>query len=148
MDRPNLTVITHAMAQKVIIENERATGVEVKVKGTPQKIMAKREVIISGGAFGSPHLMLLSGIGAKDKLDPHGITQTHELPGVGENLQDHIDYVMSYESKLKDNFGLSIMGSFRMLGDAWRNFQLQKKQKRDARIQSRRERRISLYRPL
>jgi len=117
MERPNLTVITHAMAQKVVIENRRATGVSVKIKGKVQTITAKREVILSGGAFGSPQLMLLSGIGPKNKLDPHGIEQVHELPGVGENLQDHIDYVISYQSKLKDNLGFSVAGTFRTIGE-------------------------------
>ena len=115
MDRPNLTVITQAMAQKVIVENGRATGVDVKIKGKPQTISAAKEVILSGGAFGSPQLMLLSGIGPKDKLEPHGITQTHDLPGVGENLQDHIDYVISYKSKLEDNLGFSVKGTFHTL---------------------------------
>jgi len=117
MHRPNLTVITRAMAQKVIVKNNRATGVDVKVKGKPRTLSAKRDVILSGGAFGSPQLLLLSGIGPKDKLEPHGITQVHDLPGVGENLQDHIDYIISYSSKLKDNLGISIMGSFRMAGE-------------------------------
>ena len=104
-DRPNLSVITGAHTEKVMIENGRATGVQY------------REVIVSGGAFGSPQILLLSGIGAKDKLEPHGIAQVHDLPGVGENLQDHIDYVMSYHSSLKDNFGFSFMGNFRSLGE-------------------------------
>ena len=64
--------------------------------------------------------MLLSGIGAKDKLDPYGITQVHDLPGVGENLQDHIDYVISYKSHLKDNFGFSLLGNFRQIAQGFR----------------------------
>lgn len=115
MDRPNLTVITHAMTQKVNIENKRAVSVDVKIKGKLQTISARREVILSGGAFGSPQLLLLSGIGPKHKLDPHGIAQTHDLPGVGENLQDHIDYVISYDGKVKDNLGFSFMGTFRTI---------------------------------
>ena len=66
----------------------------------------------SGGAFGSPQLLLLSGIGPKEKLEPHGLAQVHDLPGVGENLQDHIDYVISYQSKLEDNLGFSVKGTF------------------------------------
>jgi len=120
MDRPNLTVITHAMAEKVLIQDGRATGVQCRVKKTPRTFTAKKEVILSGGAFGSPQLLLLSGIGAKEKLETHGITQVHDLPGVGENLQDHIDYVVSYDAKIKDNLGFSIMGSFRALRDIWR----------------------------
>ena len=120
MDRPNLTVITQAMAQKVIIENDRASGVEVQVKGIPQTITAKREVILSGGAFGSPQLLLLSGVGDKDKLTSQGIEQVHNLPGVGENLQDHIDYVISYDSNMKDNLGFSFMGTFRSIGQIFK----------------------------
>ena len=113
-ERPNLTVITGAHTEKVILENNRAVG--VRYKTDKQYIVhAVREVILSGGAFGSPQIMLLSGIGAKDKLEPHGITQVHDLPGVGENLQDHIDYVMSYRSPLKDNFGFSLLGNLRQL---------------------------------
>jgi len=120
MERPNLTVITQAMTQKVIVENGQATGVEVKIKGKSQTISASQEIILSGGAFGSPQLLLLSGIGAKDKLDPHNIPQIHNLPGVGENLQDHIDYVISYDSKIKDNLGLSFMGTFRTIGQIFK----------------------------
>ncbi len=116
---PNLTVITGAHTEKVIIENKRATGVKYKTK-TRQTVHASKEVILSGGAFGSPQIMLLSGIGSKDKLDPHGISQVHDLPGVGENLQDHIDYVISYRSTLKDNFGFSFLGNFRQLGQIFR----------------------------
>ncbi len=116
-DRPNLTVITGAHTEKIIVENARATGVRYKAKKQTQTVHASREVILSAGAFGSPQIMLLSGIGPKDKLEPHGISQVHDLSGVGENLQDHIDYVMSYRSPLKDNFGFSIMGNFRQLGE-------------------------------
>jgi len=118
-ERPNLTVITGAHTEKVIIENGRATGVQYKTKAS-HIVRASTEVILSGGAFGSPQILLLSGIGAKDKLEPHGISQVHDLPGVGENLQDHIDYVISYRSPLKDNFGLSFWGNFRQLGQIFR----------------------------
>jgi len=117
MERPNLTVITHAMAEKVLVEDGRAVGVQCKVKKKPRTLKAREEVILSGGAFGSPQLLLLSGIGPKDKLETHGIEQIHDLPGVGENLQDHIDYVISYNANVKDNLGFSFMGSFRALAD-------------------------------
>ncbi len=120
MDRPNLTVVTQAFAEKVLLENGRATGVRCEVNGKQQTFMASREVILAGGAFGSPQLLLLSGIGAKDKLEPHGIDQIHDLPGVGENLQDHIDYVISYGAKVKDNLGFSFMGTFRTIGQIYR----------------------------
>ena len=120
MDRSNLTVITHAMTHKIIVENNRASGVQVKVKNTLRTINAHREVILSGGTFGSPQLLLLSGIGAKDKLDAQGIKQLHALPGVGENLQDHIDYVISYDAKVKDNLGFSFMGTFRTISQIFK----------------------------
>ena len=120
VERPNLTVITGAHTEKVIIEHGRAVGVQYKAEKKTQTVNATQEVIVSAGAFGSPQILLLSGIGAKDKLDPHGIAQVHNLPGVGENLQDHIDYVISYRSPLKDNFGFSMMGNFRQLGQIMR----------------------------
>ncbi len=120
VERPNLMVITGAHTEKVIIEHGRAVGVQYKAEKNTQTVNAKQEVIVSAGAFGSPQILLLSGIGAKDKLDPHGIAQVHNLPGVGENLQDHIDYVISYRSPLKDNFGFSLMGNFRQLGQIMR----------------------------
>lgn len=118
-DRPNLTVVTGAHTEKVIIENGRATGVQYRTKNT-HIVKASREVILSGGAFGSPQIMLLSGIGPKNKLDPHGIAQVHDLPGVGENLQDHIDYVLSYNGKVNDNLGFSFMGTFRTIGQIFK----------------------------
>jgi len=89
-ERPNLTVITGAHTEKVIIENGRASGVQYKTKAS-HIVRASTEVILSGGAFGSPQILLLSGIGAKDKLEPHGITQVHalilgEFPAVRPNL--------------------------------------------------------------
>jgi len=70
------------LAEKVILENGRATGVRYKVKGKSQIVSANREVILSGGAFGSPQLMLLSGIGAKDKLEPHGFNYRTKKTGM------------------------------------------------------------------
>ena len=115
-ERPNLMVITGAHTKKVIVEHGRAVGVQYKENKTTQTVKAKQEVIVSAGAFGSPQILLLSGIGAKDKLEPHGIKQVHNLPGVGENLQDHIDYVISYRSAMKDNFGFSTLGLLRQFG--------------------------------
>lgn len=120
LDRPNLTVITGALTEKILFEGKRATGVRYKAGRQSQSVMANKEVILSAGAFGSPQILLLSGIGPKDKLEPHGIEQLHDLPGVGENLQDHPDYVLSYDSDVKDNIGLSVGGAFRMIGEFFR----------------------------
>lgn len=117
VDRPNLTIKTETLTEKIIIENDQAVGVKIRQKNKIRELRANREVLLSAGAFGSPQLLLLSGIGPNDKLEPHGIKQLHNLPGVGENLQDHPDYVMSYSSPIKDNIGFSVGGTFRMFGE-------------------------------
>ncbi|WP_299773305.1 GMC family oxidoreductase [uncultured Tateyamaria sp.] len=108
--RTNLTVLTRAMAHKVEIDGTRAVGVRIKHQGKVKLVTAGREVILSSGAFGSPQLLLLSGIGPRDELASHGIEPVHELPGVGQNLQDHLDYIISYHSKRDDVVGLGPKG--------------------------------------
>jgi choline dehydrogenase-like flavoprotein len=91
-NRPNLTVRTGALTTRVLIENGRATGVEIVEKdGAPEVIRADREVLLASGAMGTPKLLLQSGIGAADHLKSVGVPVVHDLPGVGENLQDHLD---------------------------------------------------------
>lgn len=122
-NRHNLTIIKHALAEKILIEEGRAVGVRYRItKGRKQTLEAScnREVIVSSGAFGSPQLLLLSGIGAVDKLAPHGIAQAADLPGVGENLHDHIDITLCFKSRLKDLMGFSLPGAFRALREMWR----------------------------
>lgn len=119
MDRPNLTVILEAQATGLILEGKRCVGVRYSKGGREEEVRAEREVIVSGGAFGSPHLLLLSGIGPAEELAKHGIEQVHELPGVGRNLQDHIDYVLSYRVRESDAFGLSFWGVRRLLAGMW-----------------------------
>jgi choline dehydrogenase len=87
--RKNLKVETHAFAQKVLIEEGRATGVTILQKGQTRTIRARREVILCAGAIQSPQLLELSGIGQGARLQALGITVVHDLKGVGENLQDH-----------------------------------------------------------
>ena len=120
-DRDNLTILSHALTEKVIVENDRATGVQVAVgKGRRKQrvtFTARREVILSGGAFGSPQLLLLSGIGAKDRLEPHGIEQVADVPGVGENLHDHIDVTLCYKAKMDDLLAMSVTAGPKMLKD-------------------------------
>ncbi|WP_045422300.1 GMC family oxidoreductase [Vibrio jasicida] len=109
LNRPNLTVLTKATTHKVLFEGNRAVGVEYGLKGQSFQIKCTKEVILSAGAFGSPQILMLSGVGAKKELESHGIEQIHELPGVGENLQDHIDLVHTYRSSAKrDTFGVSL----------------------------------------
>lgn len=89
--RPNLTVVTNARAQRILFEGERAVGVAYQEGGQPRQANARREVLLSCGAFNSPQLLMLSGVGPQAELERHGIAVRHVLPGVGHNLQDHLD---------------------------------------------------------
>ncbi len=89
--RPNLTVLDETVTTRILVERGRAVGVEAERGGARQSFRARREVLVASGAIGSPRLLLLSGIGAADRLRALGIEVVHDLPGVGENLQDHLD---------------------------------------------------------
>jgi choline dehydrogenase-like flavoprotein len=92
---PNLTVTTNTRITKVLIDHGRATGVEVAGREGPTKIRATREVILSAGVYGSPQLLMLSGVGPAGHLREHGITVVADLP-VGDNLHDHLFVPMTY----------------------------------------------------
>ncbi|WP_289008540.1 GMC family oxidoreductase N-terminal domain-containing protein, partial [uncultured Marinobacter sp.] len=96
MARPNLTVVTHALVHKVLLEGTTATGVRYEQGGQVQEAKAAKEVILSAGSIGSPHLLQLSGIGKREVLEQAGIEVKHELPGVGENLQDHLEFYFQF----------------------------------------------------
>ncbi len=106
-ERPNLTVWTDAHARRVVVEDGRAVGVEVSRGGEVQTVRAEREVILTAGAFGSPHLLMLSGIGPAEHLRAHGVDVVHDLPGVGENLQDHLVHGVSRRSTSRDTLDLA-----------------------------------------
>jgi choline dehydrogenase len=109
--RPNLTVITHAHTQRLILEGQRAVGAEFLKDQQLQQIRARREVILCAGAFGSPQLLMLSGIGPAAHLKEHGISVMHDLPGVGQNLHDHLTTVLIYRTQRKrETFGVSLSG--------------------------------------
>ena len=93
LSRPNLRVFTDAHICKVLLEKKRATGVEFIHQGQTMQLLARREVILSAGALQSPQILMLSGIGPKAHLLQHRIVPVHDLPGVGENLHDHVDVV-------------------------------------------------------
>ena len=97
--RRNLTVLTDALTRRVLVENGRASGVEVARNGQARRVGAAREVILSAGTVNSPQLLLLSVIGPPGELERHGIEVVHDLPGVGRNLQDHVDCVLSWECR-------------------------------------------------
>src|SRR5688572_6530813 len=92
MRRRNLEVRTRAHATRVLFDGKRATGVEYRRGDALSIVAARREVIVSGGSINSPKLLKLSGIGPAAELAAHGIPLVHDLPGVGENLQDHIEF--------------------------------------------------------
>jgi choline dehydrogenase len=97
LPRPNLTVITNAMASRILFDGNRATGVEIIRDGQTEVVAAAAEVIVSGGAYQSPVLLMLSGIGPEDQLTPWGIEIREALP-VGENLQDHAMAQLNWRS--------------------------------------------------
>ncbi len=113
--RSNLTVITGAQATGIALDGKRATGVHYRKSGKSQTAHAGREVILSGGAFNSPQLLMLSGVGPGDELGRHGISLVHELPGVGMNLQDHIDYITVYKSRETDLVGIGPLGFLNLI---------------------------------
>jgi choline dehydrogenase len=98
MTRPNLTVITHALASRILFEGRRAVGIAYRRGGSEHEARARREVILSGGPINSPQLLKLSGVGPAAELKAHGIDVVHDLPGVGENLQDHLEFYFQYEA--------------------------------------------------
>tara|TARA_B100000780_G_scaffold43732_1_gene27150 strand:- start:1821 stop:3425 length:1605 start_codon:yes stop_codon:yes gene_type:complete len=105
MKKSNLKVLTWARAKQILIEGNRAVGVEFQTKsGKIQKEYAKKEVILSAGTFQSPQILMLSGIGDAQELKTHGIQVKKELPGVGKNLQDHLIVLVSSTSKKQQGF--------------------------------------------
>jgi choline dehydrogenase len=102
--RPNLHVITEAMAMRIVFEGDRAVGVEISRGGQLEEVRAERELILSAGAFQSPVLLMISGIGPAADLEPMGIAMRQNLP-VGENLQDHVMANVNYETTTPGLFG-------------------------------------------
>ncbi len=96
LDRPNLQVVSHAVADRIHFENRRAISVEARVKKQRVSFTARKEIILCLGALNSPQILLRSGVGPADEIQPHGIEMVHALPGVGQNLQDHIGVVSQF----------------------------------------------------
>ncbi len=122
--RPNLRVFTGAHATRILLERKRAVGVEFQQDGQVKQLRAAREVLLCAGALQSPQLLMLSGIGPHEHLLENGIATLHDLPGVGENLHDHVDVVQVMAApQAKDLLGLSLSGMLRVLQGIfeWRN---------------------------
>ena len=100
MSRANLTVETGAFTQRVLIEGRRAVGLVYRKGGTEITVKARREVLLSAGSVQSPQLLELSGIGNGDVLKSAGVDVAHHLPGVGENLRDHLHVRLGFETRL------------------------------------------------
>ena len=107
-NRQNLVVLTDAEVISVTVQDGRATGLRLRHNGTEKTIVATKEVILSAGAIGSPDILLKSGIGAADDLRDAGIAPIVDLPGVGKNLQDHVDCMVICTSKSRVPFGISL----------------------------------------
>lgn len=104
--RPNLTVLSGLKVTRVLMEGKRATGIAYK-SATGEGAIAAGEVILSAGSFVSPHLLMLSGIGDAAELTRHGIGVVQDLPGVGKNLQDHLDVTLEYRARTTAPYGIS-----------------------------------------
>ena len=120
LSRPNLTVVTHALVHKVLLTDKTATGIRYERKGKIIEVRANKEVILSAGSIGSPHLLQLSGIGAKETLESAGIKCEHDLPGVGENLQDHLEFYFQFKCKqpITLNGKIDLWSKF-LIGSRW-----------------------------
>ena len=119
LDRPNLTVATRAFATKIIFDGTRAVGVEFRHEGKMKRVRAA-ELILSGGAINSPQLLQLSGVGNAAELSGLGIDVVTDLPGVGENLQDHLEVYVQYGSKLPISVAPALKWRNRpMVGAKW-----------------------------
>lgn len=112
--RPNLTVMTGCLARAILFEGKTAVGVSISQKGSVFDIRAAKEVILSAGTVGSPHLLLLSGIGDPDQLREHDITLRAALPGVGAELQDHVVAPLRFRARE----GVSIRRQLNLFGRA------------------------------
>ena len=109
LDRENLTVLTDTNVNKILVNDSRATGVScIGEDGEEFTLNATKEVLLSSGAFGSPQVLLRSGIGPEQEITKHGIEHKVDLPGVGKNLQDHIDYLSVHKYKSLNLFGFSL----------------------------------------
>ncbi len=116
-NRQNLEIITKANVMKIIFDGKRAVGLEYMHQGKKKKIRAHKEVILSAGSLMSPTILQRSGIGALEDIKPHGIRLIHQLPGVGKNLQDHIDFNFCFKTNDKNTLGFSPGGFFKILGE-------------------------------
>ncbi|MFD2207122.1 choline dehydrogenase [Kiloniella antarctica] len=120
LKRPNLKVISNALTKRIVMEGKKATGIEIEVGGQTQIYKAATEVILSSGSVGSPQLLQVSGIGPANVLKKAGVDVIHDLPGVGENLQDHLEVYFQFRCKepITLNGKLDLWSKF-LIGTRW-----------------------------
>lgn len=106
--RKNLTILTRALVGRIHLKDRRAVSVDLAIEGNQRNLKCRREVILCGGAVNSPQLLQLSGIGDPAELRQVGISVVHELPGVGKNLQDHLDMTVMVADRSRQAVGLSV----------------------------------------
>lgn len=114
--KANFDIRTDALVEKILIEDGRAVGVQIRRDEQSETLRASGGVVLSAGAFNSPQILMLSGIGPAAHLAEHGIETLVDRKSVGADLQDHIDYVTSYQTAWNGFFGSSLAGTFRMAG--------------------------------
>jgi choline dehydrogenase len=123
MGRPNLKLVSKAQTRRILFDGKKATGIEYEVGGQVTSATASREVLLAAGSIGSPMLLQLSGIGPRNVLSDAGVELVHELPGVGENLQDHLEVYFQYRCtqpvSLNRKLGLISKG---LIGTRWMLF--------------------------
>ena len=121
LNRPNLELMTDSSVLKIITNNKKAIGVQVKNGSGIHVISAGSEIILSGGAINSPQILMLSGIGSKEHLENVNIPCLHDLPGVGQNLQDHLTVNISYKIDRLDTFS-ELMKPMQMVKNLYQYF--------------------------
>ena len=119
-NRENFTLITHALVEKVIVKDGRATGLTLRINHKLYVLNATKEVLLCAGAINSPQLLMLSGTGPKQHLEDKGIEVLKDLPGVGQNLQDHLDAIIQYRCQSKHSYAISLGKLPRYLKAAFR----------------------------
>ncbi|MEM7667046.1 MAG: GMC family oxidoreductase N-terminal domain-containing protein [Pseudomonadota bacterium] len=115
-EQGNFAVRTNTLVDKLVIEGGRVTGVMVRRGKRSEMLYAKRGVILSAGAFNSPQILMLSGIGPAEHLKEHGVDVVLDKPAVGSNLQDHIDYVSGWKTESDVPLGQTLKGTLKSLG--------------------------------
>ena len=107
ISRPNLTILTHARVQSIEIDGDTAKSIKLQVNGVDKELYCNKEVVLSAGAIESPRILMSSGVGNKEELEEEGVPCQHNVPGVGENFQDHLDTMVTVRSNKAESIGVS-----------------------------------------